>query len=217
MSGQWNPIPATVITPSIPSAAENGSSGIQGREVLVQGTLDGNSVLGEIILYWDPLTRSFLWLFVPAGSGSGLTANHPWLGAQLASVGRAFAFAANDGVYFFEAIPEAIRVFGPSGMATSLDDAQTRALTLLAAHTASVHGKNLVRPQPPHLSLSDLIFKRHVIPPTASMGMPKIHTVSRQGKNWEIVLELMGRVIDVVADPNLKILNATVLSVTPKR
>jgi hypothetical protein len=214
---QWSPNPSTVTTPAIPIATESGNNAVQARELLVQGPLEGKTVTGEILLYFDPGTRGFLWRFSPAvvikrDEGKVFPPSRPWLADILAKGNWGVLFAAHDGIFLFEGCPGEIRVTRESGKASSLDDAQAQALKLLSAHTASVHGLGIARPEWASISFRPLL---RVVP--GSLYDPKIQSVSRQKEKWEIVIQVYNKVVGLEVDPSWKITNATVLSTLPNK
>jgi hypothetical protein len=90
-------------------------------------------------------------------------------------------------------------------------------LPLLASDAVNFPGAGLGRPQPAHLGLKALMFKHRVLDPSANVGYAKIQRVARQGSNWDITVEIMHKVINIQATPDLRILNATVVSILPKK
>jgi hypothetical protein len=181
----------------------------------VQGTLDGTPDAGDLLLQFDPATKYFLWRFEPARGktpSDALKITKPWLTANLSIMNLCYTFSAHDGVFLFESLAGFLRVTQTAGKATNLDDAQTQALRLLTDDVTRVPGRALFRPTPAHLLLQPLVSKYRVIPPTPFMGYAKVQSMARQADNWVIVVEIAGRVINMVASPDLKISSATVVS-----
>jgi hypothetical protein len=214
--GQWKAIGPSTVVPTIPITNEQGNAAIQSREFVVQAPPEkGKPDRGEILLYFDPVSRFFLWRFAPVinrpsdkRSGDFTT---PLLGAIHAESKQAAVFAGHDGIFLFESMAGAIRVVRSVGTASSLDDAQSQALQLLGADLGSASGLGIMRPKATMIDYVPLLSRTL----SASMYRLQIESVTRQQNNWQFIMQGFNKLIRIDVDSSWKVTAATVLSTLP--